>query len=303
MDGAILVVSAVDGPQEQTREHVILSREVGIKNIVVYLNKMDMLKDKEIIEMVNLEVLELLESYKYNDCKIVKGSARVALEESVASEIGEESIKKLMDIVDDEIDVPERDLDSPFLMPIEHIVLIKGRGVVVTGKVERGVVKIGDELEILGKIRKNVICMGLEMYRKVLTRAEAGENVGILLKNLTSDDKRRGLVKRGSILAKINSLKMSRRFRAKAFILLTEEGGRRTPFTSNYKPQFFFRTSNITGAIILDDENTIVMPGDVIEFNVVLAEEAVLEKGLHFTIREGRITVGGGIILEFYCDE
>ena len=298
MDGAILVVSVVEGPQEQTREHIILAKEIGIKNIVVYLNKMDVVKEQEIVEMVKIEIEEMLNFYGFKDCPIILGSAREALEEKEITNLGWNSVKKLMEEVDRFIKMPFRDLLSSFLMPIDSVIIKKGRGIVVTGTIKRGKIKIGEELEIVGKKVIKVICMSLEIFRKDLFYAEAGETVGILLKNLTSDDKKRGFVKRGYVLATKNSIKSWDIFFAKAYALTYEEGGRRKAFMSNYKPQFFFRNLNVTGAIKLEREEDMVKPGDIFYFTVFLLLKVPLEKDIRFTIREGNITVGAGVILD-----
>lgn len=295
MDGVILVVALTEGPQDQTREHVILAKEVGIPSIVVFGNKLDMLAEQEIIEFVELEVRELLTMYEFpgEDAPFIVGSARKALEEDVATSTYTGAIKKLMDTVDSYIPQPERPLDVPFLMPIEEIFSIPGRGTVVTGKVERGKLLVGAEVEIVGPTVLKTVCTGLEMYKKVLDSALAGENVGALLRGVKKDE-----VKRGHVLAQPGSMKASIRFTAKAYFLKAEEGGRQKSIASNYKPQFFFRTSNITGSIILDEGVFFISPGETTTFTVSLIEPAAINEGLRFAMREGKITLGAGIILK-----
>lgn len=292
MEGAILVVSVTDGPQVQTREHVILAKEIGIPSMVVFVNKMDALKDRDMVELVELETRELLNTYSYPfDLPMVFGAARVALEEETSSEYGTDSILKLMNIVDDFIPQPTRPVNEPFLMPVEDVFSITGRGTVVTGKVERGTIKVGEEVELIGSLILKSTCTGLEMYHKYLDLAQAGENVGALVRGIPSDT-----VKRGFVLAKPGSLVPKTIFEAKAYILTKKEGGRSKPFISNYKPQFFFRTANITGSIKLPEDKSIVMPGDTLDFKVELIEKAPISEGLRFTLREGSLTIGAGVI-------
>lgn len=296
MEGAILVVSVTDGPQVQTREHVILAKEVGIPYMIVYLNKIDALIDFEMKDLVEIEVRELLESYGYSeDLPVIKGSARQALNESPydITDYGLGSIKKLMDAVDSYIPQPDRLTNSPFLLAVEQAYVIKGRGTVITGKVEQGIIKINDPLELVGKTVKTTICLGLEMFRKSLDFAEPGENIGILVKNIKKNE-----VKRGFVLAVPGSIKTYNKFKAKVYVLSAEEGGRKTPFFSNFKPQFFFRTANLTGAITLPDDVEIVMPGDSLTFKIEFVDKAPLNLGLRFVIRESHFTIGAGVITE-----
>jgi len=298
MEGAILVVAVNDGPQVQTREHIILAKEVGIIYIIIYINKIDLMAEGEMKDLVELEVRELLDIYGFtsNDIPCIKGSARMALEEEEASFLGTDSVKKLMNTVDIYIKQPERKKDVAFLMSIEGIFMATGRGTVLTGKIETGTVKIGDALEVIGG-RDNVstICMGLEMFRKSMEIAEAGDNIGILVKAVKRDE-----VRRGFILACINTIKAYSNFKAKIYALTKKEGGRHKPFTSNYTPQFFFRTANMTGAIILPEEISAVMPGDSLVVTVKLVDKVALNIGLRFVMREGNITIGAGIILEHF---
>ena len=302
MEGAILVVSVNDGVQVQTREHVILAKEVGIKYIVVFINKLDSMLEPVMQDLVELEVRELLESYGYpGDLPVIKGSARLALNEQEPSKLGLESIKNLMDTVDTYIKQPERLINVPFLLAIEQTYVITGRGTVVTGKVEQGVVKIGDSLEVVGNNKKKEIltttCLGLEMFRKSMDYAEVGENIGVLIKGIKKDQ-----VRRGFILAAPGFMKPYKCFIAKIYVLTSKEGGRKTSFLSNFKPQFFFRTANITGTIILEPEGTIAMPGDTLTIKVNLIEFAPLNIGLRFIFRESHTTVGAGYISEFLDD-
>jgi len=293
MDGAILVVSAADGPMPQTREHILLARQVGVPAIVVYLNKVDMVDDPELLELVELEVRELLSKYEFpgDDIPIIKGSALAALEDS-NKEIGENSIRELMKAVDEYIPTPERPIDKPFLLPIEDVFSISGRGTVVTGRVERGVVKVGEELEIVG-IRPTVktTCTGVEMFRKLLDQGQAGDNIGALLRGIDRDG-----VERGQVLAKPGSVKPHRKFVAEAYILTKEEGGRHTPFFNNYRPQFYFRTTDVTGVVTLPEGTEMVMPGDNVTVDVELIVPIAMEEKLRFAIREGGRTVGAGIV-------
>ncbi|WDI30986.1 elongation factor Tu [Hyphococcus flavus] len=293
MDGAILVVNAADGPMPQTREHILLARQVGVPAIVVYLNKVDQVDDEELLELVEMEVRELLSSYEFpgDDIPIIKGSALAALE-GRDPEIGENSIKQLMEEVDKYIPTPDRPVDQPFLLPIEDVFSISGRGTVVTGRVERGVVNVGDELEIVGiKDTKKTTCTGVEMFRKLLDRGEAGDNVGVLLRGIERDG-----VERGQVLCKPGSVTPHTKFVAEAYILTKEEGGRHTPFFANYRPQFYFRTTDVTGVVTLKEGTEMVMPGDNAELNVELIVPIAMEEKLRFAIREGGRTVGAGIV-------
>jgi elongation factor Tu len=295
MDGAILVVSAADGPMPQTREHILLARQVGVPAIVVYLNKVDQVDDPELLELVELEVRELLSSYEFpgDDIPIVKGSALVALEDGDA-EMGKNSILKLMEAVDSYIPQPERPKDRPFLMPIEDVFSISGRGTVVTGRVERGIVKVGDEVEIVGlKATIKTICTGVEMFRKLLDQGEAGDNIGVLLRGTKREE-----VERGQVLAAPGSITPHTKFKAEAYILTKEEGGRHTPFFSNYRPQFYFRTTDVTGMVHLPDGTEMVMPGDNISLQVELIAPIAMDEGLRFAIREGGRTVGAGVVAQ-----
>ena len=296
MEGVILVVAITEGPQEQTREHIILAKEIGIPYMVVYVNKLDALKEKEMKDLVELEIRELVSSYSYpDDLPLIFGSARVALEENEFSRIGYESIIELMNTVDDYIKQPDRAVEAPFLMPVEEGYSISGRGTVLTGKIERGKIKIGDEIEILNKKVIKTSCTGLEMYRKILEYAEAGENVGVLVRGVPLTDNKKKNVGRGDVIAAPNTMDIYDMFEAKAYILEKKEGGRSKPFVSNYKPQFFFRTANITGTITLP-EDSIAMPGDTITFNVKIEHKVPLNEGLRFALREGSLTIGAGIV-------
>jgi elongation factor Tu len=293
MDGAILVVSAADGPMPQTREHILLARQVGVPALVVYMNKVDLLDDPELLELVELEIRELLSKYEFpgDDIPIVKGSARLALEDD-KGDLGWGSIHKLMDEVDRYIPLPERPRDQPFLMPIEDVFSISGRGTVVTGRIERGVVKVGEEVEIVG-IKPTVKCVvtGVEMFRKLLDQGEAGDNVGCLLRGID-----REAVERGQVLCKPGSVTPHTRFKAEAYILTKEEGGRHTPFFGNYRPQFYFRTTDVTGVVHLPEGTEMVMPGDNISMEVELIVPIAMEEKLRFAIREGGRTVGAGVV-------
>jgi len=292
MEGAILVVAVNDGPQVQTREHVILSKEVGIPYIVVYINKLDFKIGSDMKDLVELEVRELLESYGYpDDLPVLKGSARTALEEVEPTELGTVSVMDLMNTVDSYIQQPERLLDAPFLLSIESTLVAKGRGTVVTGKVEQGKVSINDELEVVGSDVKTTTCLGLEMFRKSLDYAEVGDNVGILIRGIKKDD-----ISRGFILCTPGTIKPFNSFNAKVYILTKKEGGRHKGFSSNYKPQFFFRTMNVTGTITLLDNTSFAMPGDSLNINVVLVNKVPLSGGLRFVMREGNLTIGAGVI-------
>jgi elongation factor Tu len=293
MDGAILVVSAADGPMPQTREHILLARQVGVPALVVYLNKVDMVDDPELLELVELEVRELLTSYEYpgDDIPIVKGSALAALE-GRDDEIGENSILELMKAVDAYIPQPERPIDKPFLMPIEDVFSISGRGTVVTGRIERGIVKVGEEVEIVGvKPTTKTIVTGVEMFRKLLDQGQAGDNVGCLLRGVD-----REAVERGQVLCKPGSVTPHTNFLAEAYILTKEEGGRHTPFFTNYRPQFYFRTTDVTGVVKLPEGTEMVMPGDNIAMEVELIVPIAMEERLRFAIREGGRTVGAGVV-------
>jgi elongation factor Tu len=293
MDGAILVVSAADGPMPQTREHILLARQVGVPAIVVFLNKVDMVDDPELLELVELEVRELLTSYQFpgDDIPIVKGSALCALEDK-QPEIGRSAILELMKAVDEYIPQPERPKDRPFLMPIEDVFSISGRGTVVTGRVERGIVKVGEEVEIVGlKATVKTTVTGVEMFRKLLDQGEAGDNIGALLRGTKRED-----VERGQVLAKPGSITPHTKFSAEAYILTKEEGGRHTPFFSNYRPQFYFRTTDVTGQVVLPEGTEMVMPGDKITMEIQLIAPIAMDEGLRFAIREGGRTVGAGVV-------
>ncbi len=293
MDGAILVVSAADGPMPQTREHILLARQVGVPALVVFLNKVDQVDDEELLELVELEVRELLSSYDFpgDDIPIVAGSALAALE-GRDDAIGKEKILELMAAVDDYIPQPERPKDQPFLMPIEDVFSISGRGTVVTGRIERGVVKTGEEIEIVGiKDTQKTTCTGVEMFRKILDSGEAGDNVGCLLRGVGRED-----VERGQVLCKPGSVTPHTKFTASAYVLTKDEGGRHTPFFTNYRPQFYFRTTDVTGVVTLNEGTEMVMPGDNVDMNVELIVPIAMEDGLRFAIREGGRTVGAGVV-------
>ncbi|MGB0086666.1 MAG: elongation factor Tu [Rhodomicrobiaceae bacterium] len=293
MDGAILVVSAADGPMPQTREHILLARQVGVPALVVYLNKVDMVDDPELLELVELEVRELLSSYEFpgDDIPIVKGSALAALD-GRDEEIGKKSINELMKAVDEYIPQPERPIDQPFLMPIEDVFSISGRGTVVTGRIERGVIKVGEEVEIVGiKTTAKTVVTGVEMFRKLLDQGQAGDNVGCLLRGVERD-----AVERGQVLCKPGSVTPHTNFKAEAYILTKEEGGRHTPFFTNYRPQFYFRTTDVTGVVKLPEGTEMVMPGDNIAMEVELIVPIAMEERLRFAIREGGRTVGAGVV-------
>jgi len=293
MDGAILVVSASDGPMPQTREHILLARQVGVPAIVVFLNKVDQVDDEELLELVELEVRELLSSYEFpgDDIPIIKGSALAAIEDGDAA-IGAEAIRELMAAVDEAVPQPDRPIDLPFLMPIEDVFTISGRGTVVTGRVERGIVKTGDEIEIVGiHDTSKTVCTGVEMFRKILDRGEAGDNVGCLLRGIGRED-----VERGQVLAAPGSIDPHTKFSCECYILTKEEGGRHTPFFSNYRPQFYFRTTDVTGSVELPDGTEMVMPGDNISMQVNLIAPIAMDEGLRFAIREGGRTVGAGVV-------
>ena len=293
MDGAILVVSAADGPMPQPREHILLARQVGVPALVVFMNKVDQVDDEELLELVELEVRELLSSYDFpgDDIPIVKGSALAAIEDSDTA-TGKDSIMELMAAVDDYIPQPERPKDQPFLMPIEDVFSISGRGTVVTGRVETGVINVNDPVEIIG-IRETgkSVCTGVEMFRKLLDQGEAGDNVGLLLRGINRDD-----VERGQVIAAPGSISPHTKFSCEAYILTKEEGGRHTPFFSNYRPQFYFRTTDVTGSVVLPDGTEMVMPGDNISMEVNLIAPIAMDEGLRFAIREGGRTVGAGVV-------
>ncbi len=293
MDGAVLVVSAADGPMPQTREHILLARQVGVPYIVVYLNKADMVDDPELMDLVELEVRELLNQYKFpgDDVPVIKGSALKALEGD-KGELGEESIMKLMSAIDEYIPEPVRDIDKPFLMPVEDVFSISGRGTVVTGRVERGIIKTGEEVEIVGiKDTTKTVVTGVEMFRKILDEGRAGDNVGCLLRGTKKDE-----VERGQVLAKPGSITPHTKFNGEVYILTKEEGGRHTPFFNGYRPQFYFRTTDVTGVVTLPEGTEMVMPGDNTSFHVELIAPIAMEEGLRFAIREGGRTVGAGIV-------
>jgi elongation factor Tu len=293
MDGAILVVSAADGPMPQTREHILLAKQVGVPSIVVFLNKVDMVDDSELLELVEMEVRELLSSYGFpgDDIPIIKGSALAGLE-GKDTELGTQSITKLMEAVDSYIPQPQRAVDAPFQMPIEDVFTISGRGTVVTGRVERGVIKTGDELEIVGiKATQKTTCTGVEMFKKLLDRGEAGDNVGVLLRGIE-----RANVERGQVLAKPGSITPHTEFEGEVYILNQKEGGRHTPFFANYRPQFYFRTTDVTGQVYLPEGKEMVMPGDNVKIRVELIAPIAMEEGLRFAIREGGKTVGAGVV-------
>ena len=293
MDGAILVVSATDGPMPQTREHILLAKQVGVPSIVVFLNKCDQVEDKELLDLVEMEVRELLTSYQFpgDTIPIIKGSALKALE-GEDSELGEQSIQALMDAVDSYIPTPARAVDQPFLMPIEDVFSISGRGTVVTGRIERGIVKINEELEIVGlKATQKTICTGIEMFKKLLDEGRAGDNAGVLLRGTKKED-----VERGQVLCKPGSINPHTTFETEVYILTKEEGGRHTPFFKNYRPQFYFRTTDVTGSVTLPAGTEMVMPGDNTKLSVELISPIAMEEGLRFAIREGGRTVGAGVV-------
>src|SRR5690554_1812562 len=293
MDGAILVVSAADGPMPQTREHILLARQVGVPALVVFMNKVDQVDDPELLELVEMEIRELLSSYDFpgDDIPIIKGSALAALEDS-NKEIGHDAVLALMKAVDEYIPQPERPVDLPFLMPIEDVFSISGRGTVVTGRVERGIVKVGEEIEIVGiRPTTKTTCTGVEMFRKLLDQGQAGDNVGVLLRGTKRED-----VERGQVLCAPGSITPHTEFEAEAYILTKEEGGRHTPFFTNYRPQFYFRTTDVTGIVTLPEGTEMVMPGDNVKMNVTLIAPIAMEEKLRFAIREGGRTVGAGVV-------
>jgi elongation factor Tu len=293
MDGAILVVNAADGPMPQTREHILLGRQVGIPYMVVYMNKVDQVDDEELLELVEMEIRELLSSYDYpgDDIPIIRGSALAAMN-GTSPEIGEESIKALIAAVDEYIPTPARAVDQPFLMPVEDVFSISGRGTVATGRIERGIIKVGEEMEIVGiRATKKTVCTGVEMFRKLLDQGEAGDNVGLLLRGVDREG-----IERGQVLCKPGSVKPHTKFEAEAYILTKEEGGRHTPFFANYRPQFYFRTTDVTGTVMLPEGTEMVMPGDNLKFEVELIAPIAMEEKLRFAIREGGRTVGAGVV-------
>ena len=293
MDGAILVVSAADGPMPQTREHILLAKQVGVPSIVVFLNKVDQVEDEELLELVEMEVRELLTSYDFpgDDIPIIKGSALKALEGD-ESEIGEKAILDLMKAVDESIPEPARPVEKPFLMPIEDVFSISGRGTVVTGRIESGIVKVNEEIEIVGiKATQKTTCTGIEMFRKLLDEGRAGDNAGVLLRGTKKED-----VERGQVLCKPGTITPHTDFEAEVYILTKAEGGRHTPFFKNYRPQFYFRTTDVTGAVTLQEGTEMVMPGDNVKINVALIHPIAMAEGLRFTIREGGRTVGAGVV-------
>jgi len=293
MDGAILVVSAADGPMPQTREHILLARQVGVPYIIVFMNKCDMVDDAELLELVEMEVRELLDKYEFpgDDTPIIHGSAKLALEGD-KGDLGEVAIMKLADALDSYIPEPKRAVDGAFLLPIEDVFSISGRGTVVTGRIERGIVKVGDELEIVGiRDTAKTICTGVEMFRKLLDQGQAGDNVGVLLRGTKRED-----VERGQVLAKPGSINPHTKFECEVYVLSKEEGGRHTPFFNNYRPQFYFRTTDVTGAVTLPEGTEMVMPGDNVQMTVQLIAPIAMEQGLRFAIREGGRTVGAGVV-------
>ena len=295
MDGAILVVNAADGPMPQTREHILLARQVGVPSLVVYMNKIDQVDDPELVDLVEMEVRELLSKYEFDgdNIPIVKGSALAAIEDS-NEETGKKSILELMAKIDEHIPQPARPLDQPFLMPVEDVFSISGRGTVVTGRVEKGVINVNEEIEIIGiKDTTKTVCTGVEMFRKLLDSGEAGDNVGVLLRGTKREE-----VERGQVLAKPGSIKPHKKFKAEAYVLNKDEGGRHTPFFKNYRPQFYFRTTDVTGTIELPSGTEMVMPGDNVAMTVELLTPIAMDKGLRFAIREGGRTVGAGVVAE-----
>ncbi|HIH2763661.1 MAG TPA: elongation factor Tu [Candidatus Azoamicus sp.] len=293
MDGAVLVVSAADGPMPQTREHILLARQVGVPHIIVYLNKVDLIDDSELLDLVELEVRELLSKYDFpgDDIPIIKGSALKALNDE-DSVLGEKSIEALIDTMDKYFPIPKRDVEKPFLLPIEDVFSISGRGTVVTGRVERGIIKPGEEVEVVG-IRDTVktTCIGVEMFKKILDEARAGDNVGVLLRGIKKEE-----VERGQILAKPKSITPHKRFKAEVYVLSKEEGGRHTPFLNGYRPQFYFRTTDVTGKVTLPQNIDMIMPGDNTNMEITLISKIAMEEGVRFAIREGGKTVGAGIV-------
>jgi elongation factor Tu len=298
MDGAILVCSAADGPMPQTREHILLSRQVGVPYIIVFLNKADMVDDAELLELVEMEVRELLSKYEFpgDDLPIITGSAKLALEGDTGP-LGEQAIMKLAEALDTYIPMPERAVDRPFLLPVEDVFSISGRGTVVTGRVESGVVKVGEELEIVGiRDTQKTTCTGVEMFRKLLDQGQAGDNLGVLLRGTKRED-----VERGQVLAKPGSIKPHTHFTGEIYVLSKDEGGRHTPFFNNYRPQFYFRTTDVTGSIVLPKDKEMVMPGDNVEITVTLINPIAMSEGLRFAIREGGRTVGAGVVAKIHA--
>ena len=296
MDGAILVVSAADGPMPQTREHILLARQVGVPKIVVFMNKVDMVDDAELLDLVEMEVRELLNQYKFpgDDTPIVKGSALKALEATSVDDEWAKKVQELIEACDKWIPIPERPVDQPFLMPIEDVFSISGRGTVVTGRIERGIVKVNEELEIVGiRDTTKTVCTGVEMFRKILDQGQAGDNVGVLLRGTKREE-----VERGQVLAKPGTIKPHKKFKASVYVLTKEEGGRHTPFFKNYRPQFYFRTTDVTGTITLPENVEMVMPGDNVNVDVELLTPIAMDKELRFAIREGGRTVGAGVVAE-----
>ena len=295
MDGGILVVSATDGPMPQTREHILLARQVGVPQLVVFMNKVDLVDDAEILELVEMEIRELLSKYDFDgdNIPIIQGSAKAALD-GTNEELGRGAVLKLMQAVDSWIPQPARPLDKPFLMPIEDVFSISGRGTVVTGRVEQGVVKVGEEVEIVGlKDTKKTVCTGVEMFRKLLDQGEAGDNIGALIRGVGREE-----VERGQVLCKPGSIKPHTEFKSEVYVLSKEEGGRHTPFFANYRPQFYFRTTDVTGEVVLPEGTEMVMPGDNVQLGVKLIAPIAMEQGLRFSIREGGRTVGSGVVAE-----
>lgn len=294
MDGAILVVSATDGPMPQTREHILLSRQVGVKYLIVFLNKVDLVDDEELIDLVEMEVRELLNEYGFpgDDTPVIKGSALKALQGDPEAEV---MINELMETVDDYIPTPERDTDKPLLLPVEDVFSITGRGTVASGRIDRGAVRVGDEIEIIGikPETKKAVVTGVEMFRKTLDYGEAGDNVGILLRGIQRED-----IERGQVIAKPGSITPHTKFKAEVYVLTKEEGGRHTPFFNNYRPQFYFRTTDVTGTIVLPEGTEMVMPGDNVTIDVELIHPVAIEQGTTFSIREGGRTVGSGMVTE-----
>ncbi len=300
MDGAILVVSAADGPMPQTREHILLARQVGVPSIVVFMNKVDMVDDEELLDLVEMEVRELLSAYKFpgDDTPIIRGSALKALDATTKDDPWAKKLIELIAAVDEHVALPERPIDRPFLMPIEDVFSISGRGTVVTGRVERGIIKVGEEMEIVGlKDTAKTICTGVEMFRKLLDEGRAGDNVGVLLRGTKRED-----IMRGQVLSKPGSIKPHKKFKASVYVLTKEEGGRHTPFFKGYRPQFYFRTTDVTGAIKLPDDVEMVMPGDNIDVEVELIQPIAMDTELRFAIREGGRTVGAGVVAEIMPD-
>ncbi|MBC7490483.1 MAG: elongation factor Tu [Glaciimonas sp.] len=299
MDGAILVCSAADGPMPQTREHILLARQVGVPYVIVFLNKVDMVDDAELLELVEMEVRELLSKYDFpgDDLPIIQGSAKLALEGDTGP-LGEEAIMRLADALDSYIPTPERAVDGAFLLPVEDVFSISGRGTVVTGRIERGIVKVGEELEIIGiRDTQKTTCTGVEMFRKLLDQGQAGDNVGVLLRGTKRED-----VERGQVLAKPGSIKPHKHFTGEIYVLSKDEGGRHTPFFNNYRPQFYFRTTDVTGSIALPEGKEMVMPGDNVSITVTLINPIAMEEGLRFAIREGGRTVGAGVVVKILPD-